>query len=473
MRDKTNPFWHKPILWILVASTFLRLASAFYQGDAVTPMPGVHDQISYEALALRIVDGHGFSFGSNWWPATAANEPTAHWSFLYTLYLALIYLICGPHPLAARLVQAFVAGIIHPWLVWRIGNRFFSQRVALIASLMVSSYTYFVFYSGALMTETFYILVILWTFDAASRLRRKTGASRPALSVLTDKKQKVTQSTNWIIYMELGIAIGIAVLLRQVFLLFVPILLGWAIWQTRPQPAQLRPQTLLSGPLFGHHLGQVRGPLLSVAVILLLIAPWTIRNYRAFDSFVLLNTNAGFAFFWGNHPIHGDEFVPILPTSYGELIPDELRGLNEAEMDRWLLRKGLEFIAADPVRFSLLSLSRLQEYFKFWPTSQSGFLSNLSRITSFGLSLPLILIGLGVRFRRIRWKEPGSSGWILMLSFVVFNTLIHLLSWSLIRYRLPIDTFLLFFAALGVTSLYDAIRARVPSPQFLTAGVKR
>ena len=85
---------------ILALSMLLRIAVAFAMGDTVVELPGIFDQISYHNLALRVLGGHGFSFGELWWPITPANAPTAHWSFPYTLYLVAVYKLFGPHPLA-------------------------------------------------------------------------------------------------------------------------------------------------------------------------------------------------------------------------------------------------------------------------------------------------------------------------------------------------------------------------------------
>ena len=41
----------------------------------------------------------------------------------------------------------------------------------------------------------------------------------------------------------------------------------------------------------------------------------------------------------------------------------------------------------------------------------------------------------------------------LLYLFMVIYTLIHLLSWALIRYRLPVDAILILFAALGLVEL--------------------
>lgn len=187
------------------------------------------------------------------------------------------------------------------------------------------------------------------------------------------------------------------------------------------------------------------GILLTATVILLAaIAPWTVRNYLAFNRFVLLNTNAGFAFYWSNHPIHGQNYPADLPDwdAYIQLIPPELLSLNEAEMDQALLKRGFGFIRDDPLRYLVLSISRLDEYFMFWPSSESSLISNLSRVFSFGLLWPLMAYGLIAHARR-----SFSSEFLILYLFILIYTVIHLLSWALIRYRLPVDAVLIIFAS--------------------------
>ena len=191
--------------------------------------------------------------------------------------------------------------------------------------------------------------------------------------------------------------------------------------------------------------------------------PWTIRNYRAFDTFVLLNTNAGFVFFWGNHPIHGYDFISILPAdgpSYYSLIPDELLGLNEADLDRALLKQGLGFIQADVGRYLILSISRIEDYFKFWPSSDSGLISNLSRVLSFGILWPFMAYGLIYHLRR-----SFSAKALILYLFIVIYTGVHLLTWTLIRYRLPVDAILLVFAGVALVHLHEKLTQRYPKIQ--------
>jgi hypothetical protein len=178
----------------------------------------------------------------------------------------------------------------------------------------------------------------------------------------------------------------------------------------------------------------------------------TIYNYSRFGRFVLLNTNSGYAFFWGNNPIYGTEFIPILSTAeYQAMIPQEIRNLDEAALDQELLKRGLQFVMDDPLRYLLLSLSRIPSYFMFWYSPESSLLSNVSRIGSFGVFLPFMLYGLalGIKRRRSLGELLFSPAGLLILFAVVYSG-IHILTWTLIRYRLPVDAVLIPFAALAL-----------------------
>ncbi|MBN1220196.1 MAG: glycosyltransferase family 39 protein [Anaerolineae bacterium] len=446
---QTDRYW---FAIIIVIAVLLRVLAAFFLGNEVVALPGTFDQVSYDMLARQVLSGQGFTVTKPWWPLTPAGAPTAHWSYLYTLYLAAVYGLFGYHPLAARLIQAALAGFLMPWLVYRLGRRSFGSKAGLVAAGLSAVYIYFVYYAATVMTETFYIIAILGVLDLAGQLGQASPVQESTVDQPTGSK---------LLWLWLGMALGVAVLLRQVFLLFIPVLFIWLLW--RSYRYQARSVMRMLGILAG-----------STAVLVLLILPWTARNYRAFNSFVLLNTNAGFAFFWGNHPIHGYNFIPILPAdgpSYQDLIPPELRNLNEADLDRALLKLSLAQIKADPVRYLVLSLSRVQEYVKFWPSSDSGLISNISRVFSFGLLLPFMGYGLALGFRRSLSAEA-----LILYLFMVTYAGTHLLTWTLIRYRLPIDAVLLVFAGLALVDLWERLARRyaktknAPTPVSLHVG---
>lgn len=433
MNDKTfiQKSWdwimQRSLLPVILISVLLRIAVAFAMGDTVVELPGIFDQISYHNLALRVASGHGFSFGEMWWPITPANAPTAHWSFLYTLYLTLTYLMFGPHPVLARILQAVIVGILHPYIVYRIGEKLFSQTIAIVAAAVTGVYIYFFYYGAALMTEPFYITAILFSLFFAMQLTESK-----------DTKQNIKLG------IALGISIGIALLLRQVYLLFLPFLFLW-IWIARFKQSRSLP---------------IVSTVLSFALIVLLILPVTLYNYSRFSRFILLNTNSGYAFFWGNNPIYGTRFIPILPTeTYRELIPEEVRHLDEAALDQELLKRGIQFVMDDPQRYVLLSLSRIPPYFKFWYSSDSSLTSNVSRIASFGIMLPFMLYGLVLGIKKNlsgtgnRLMNLVTSPAGLLVIFAVIYSSVHILTWTLIRYRLPVDAVLIPFASLAIVDV--------------------
>jgi hypothetical protein len=188
---------------------------------------------------------------------------------------------------------------------------------------------------------------------------------------------------------------------------------------------------------------------LPVVIIFLVITPWTLRNYLAYRGFLLLNSNAGYALYASNNPDLGTDWrneLVVVP------VPEELAGQNEAELDRALTQKGLEFILADPKRYLWLTLNKTLEYFRFWPSSESSRISNLNRVLSFGLYLPFMVLGLGLSVSR--WRN-----FVPLYLFILIHTGIHLLSWPSPRYRLPVDAVLIVFAGLTLIELAKQLKS--------------
>jgi hypothetical protein len=456
MRDK-NRRW----LWpILVASALVRVGVALYLGDVVDAPPLLTDQRSYHALAVRLLEGHGYSFERPWYPFTPADTPTAHWSFLYSLFVAGVYALFGAHPVAVRLVQAILGGLALPWAVYRLARTVFwpssplsvSRQIGegeggwggggedhllpLIAAAIAAIYPYFILYAATLMTETFYIVILLWSLEEGLRLGERMRQRRDIPLILP---------------LGLGLSLGLAALLRQSLLPWVPVFflyLLWQGWHARRFKETIRP--------------------LAVAGLILIgcILPWTYRNYRGYGQFLLLNSNTGYAMYSAQHPMHGTSFREFDPAP----LPEGLAG-NEAQMDRVLMRAGIQFVLDDPGRYLLLSLSRVRAFFEFWPTPDTTLLHNVGRTGSFGLCLPFILYGLYLSFRRqpsavASPNEPSRRrtwDFRLLYLFIAFYTLLHVLTWAMVRYRLPVDAVSLPFAALALHDLYARGRRWLPA----------
>jgi hypothetical protein len=245
--------------------------------------------------------------------------------------------------------------------------------------------------------------MVLWTIDLSLTL-----VERPS-------------TRNWL---WLGVAIAAGVLLRQVFALPALLAIAWIFWK--------------SG-----RWALWRQALIPIAVLAFAITPWTVRNYVAFGTPLLLNSNAGFVLYSSLHPRHGtywDANQAVVP------IPADWRHrMNEAQLDKELTREALSFVLADPVRLVPLSLSKVPEFFKFGISGESGLPSNLARVSSFLLVVPFAVVGMLAASR----KPPSELS--LLYGFMGVYTAIHIVSWASVRYRLPVDACLVVFAGLGLS----------------------
>jgi hypothetical protein len=445
---------HLHLYWLITVGVLFRLVVALFLGNETNR---TIDEYSYSVLGARLASGHGYSFAIAWYPFTPPNTATAHWSFLYTALIAANYLVVGNHPLVVRMVQAILGGLLVPWLTYRLSARLFPERpqVATVAAACAAIYAYFILYAAQLMTETFYIAALLWSMERSLAL---SGAVSRVSATTAEAGSSVTlPAWHWKTAITLGTSLGLAVLLRQSVLPWVFPLFGWLAFT-----ALLRPEDG-AGRL---RLRMRRLGLIATAsmVMLFFILPFTLRNYKVYGKLLLLNSNAGYAMYSAQHPMHETDFQAFTAAP----LPDDLlaQGLNEAEWDRELMHRGIGFVLTDPVRYLRLSTSRVLDLFEFWPTDTT-LLHNAGRLLSFTLLLPFYVAGLWLAIRRA-WKATGAWWRILsqpeglLLLFMVFYALLHIFTWAMPRYRLPIDAVAMPFAALAIAESRILLQLRLP-----------
>jgi hypothetical protein len=433
---------------ILLLAVVLRLAAALYLGDSV---PTGTDETSYSALGARVAGGYGLTFDRGWYPFTPPNTPTAHWSFLYTGFVAAIYSVAGPHPLSARLVSAIIGGILLPWMMYRLARRLYAAdylpealsgspvsiapapppgsaaaMLPILAALLGAVYLFFVQFAASLMTETLYISALLWSLERALAVQQRARSGHAAAH------------DGLRLGLGLGISLGIAALLRQSLLPWAPVMGLWLLWRGWRHGAL--------GVAF-------RALVVAASITVACILPFTLRNFVVFHHLLLLNSNAGYAMYSAQHPMHGTSFREYDAAP----LPEGLDGLNEAQLDKELMRRGVGFILDDPDRYALLSLSRVRDYFEFWPTPNTPPVNNIGRVLSIGLFLPFMIYGVWLAIRNPVTSpahdllHPEDVAFLLL--YMTFYSILHLLTWAMSRYRLPVDAVALLFAALALLDL--------------------
>ncbi|HSH04645.1 MAG TPA: glycosyltransferase family 39 protein [Anaerolineae bacterium] len=403
------------LMLVLLFALFVRLLTAFWLGNTMEVLDagGTHDQVSYDMLAHRIADGHGFTFPEWWYPWVPPNEPTSYYSGTMVLHLAALYKLFGYNPLIARILYAFWGtGIVY--LVYLLGRRLFGETAGLLSALVAGGYAYLILYSAVLLTETPFIFSLLLALHAAYTLIE--DPDKPTIK--------------WLIILGIGLAGGI--LFRMAVLPYLGLLTAW-VYIMRLQTDQ---------PL---KLWQFALP---IGIIALLVMPWTIRNYVVFDRFMLLESQFGHVLWNSNHPDQGTQWSGpwVAP------IPADLWELNEVDRTYEMLERGRAFILDDIGRFIQLTISRFIYFFTFWPTAESSLISNVARVLSFGVTLPFMLYGLFVT--RDQWLRLAPI-YLFLLSHVG----IYVISWVMIRYRIPADTVLILFVGPALLTIYNKLTA--------------
>jgi 4-amino-4-deoxy-L-arabinose transferase-like glycosyltransferase len=226
-----------------------------------------------------------------------------------------------------------------------------------------------------------------------------------------------------------GFLLGLAALTRSVALYFLPFLLA-ALCLKSPRPKKKT----------------AWGVLLTGAVFLLTVAPWTLRNSIVHGRFVLLDTKAGFNLYLSNHPAHNR---PWLEEEFDEIVGrPSLPGMSEPDRDRYLLKTALRFIEDDPWRFIRLSTKKL---FYLW----SPFPGRLTR-EAYGTIKVLYLLpfellaAAGIVMTRRHWRRL-----LPLYSPLLCFSLVHLVILGGPRFRLPLDPILTVFASVPIALVFD------------------
>jgi hypothetical protein len=188
---------------------------------------------------------------------------------------------------------------------------------------------------------------------------------------------------------------------------------------------------------------------LSFSFYCLILSPWWIRNYLIFQEFIPLTTSSSFNLYLGNNSNNflggnsGDDADPQF-ISMVNALP------NELDKSRIYKEVAYAFIKDNPERF--INLSTLK-FFRFWnviPNAESyntGYFKYVS-IISFG---PVLFFSLlGILINRSFFKNL-----IPIYILIIYFTLLHTITIASLRYRLPIEPFLILLSSAAFINIFN------------------
>lgn len=327
--------------------------------------------------------------------------------YIMPLYPLLVGLTGGPWGqwlLDAALSTASV------WLVHRLAFELFGDRiVALFAAAGMAVYPYFIFYAAVGLTEPLFVTLILAAFLAWYRGAFTVAAVCAVLAILT-----------------------------------------------RPSIEPLAPLLVVYFGLAVHRLS-MRTTLRHVAVYALvyvgLMLPWWAHNYAKYGQFVRLNLAFGFLLHAGNNATNqsGGGIVGVDWNHHYKGIADPV------VRDRAYRDDAVAFIKQNPGRAIELAWMKFQRFWRLWPYTPQ-FAAPSYVVMSLASYFPVLLLTLAYL---LIWGRAHFVRILPILAFAGYLTAIHMLLVSSIRYRLPIEPFMIVFASFTLVHVMQ--RRRTPS----------
>lgn len=408
---------HRGLLVGIVAlGVALRLAFALgYWND----QPLTRDEREYLSLARGLAGGHGFVYDD------VAREGGIDPFGRAPGYPAFLALIGGggpatPHvPHAVQVAQALVGGF-GIWMVALYASRLAGSRAGLLAAAGAACYPPLVWISAYAFSEAIFWplgLAVAWTFDHAHRAATSERRLWWALAA--------------------GLLGGVAVLVRPALLFFFP--LAALYWLTHRRWA---PIAMLA-------LGSI-----------LIVGPWTARNWMVHHRVVLVASEGGVTFWTGNHPLAtGDGDMAANPAIKQDNLALRARypGVGEEDFEPIYYREAFAWMRAHPLDW--LALQGRKVFYLIVPIGPSYTLHSplyfWASVVSYGLVLPLAIAGAW----RHRFRLGALPGlWLLVGSAVA----VCLVFFPQERFRIPvIDPALLILAgACWTGALLDVVSAQ-------------
>ena len=283
------------------------------------------------------------------------------------------------------------------WLIFLLSIYLFNDKgAALLSATVASIYPHFIFYSVSGLTEVFFTFLLL-------------------LSVLFFYKKRF--------FLAIIISI-LALLVKPTFDFLNPILI-----------------MIFVG--YVHNRGWkkvIKYLFIYMVSYVVLMSPWWMHQYQKYGEFVRLNLVDGVVLYSGNNSLN--------KTGGGIVGQDVDMSVFDSEKNPIIKNNrmkelAIKFIIDNPDHFITLAGLKFLRFWRLWPHTQyyQQWYVITASLLSYGLTL-FLAIGF-------IWRSGRKYFQKLLPIFAMFSylTLVHMITIGSIRYRFPLEPFLIIFAS--------------------------
>jgi hypothetical protein len=365
------------------------------------------DEHDYHQLAVSLLHEHTF--------ALEDATPTAYRPPGYPVAIALAYLV-AERPLLAKLenvLSLLAAGLALCTIASRIHAGAAPVTPFLLLAYPLLGYAASLLYPQVLGCLLLCATTLCLTSEPLSRLRSALA----------------------------GAIYGYLILAIPSFVLILPIFSAYVLFR--------RDLTRLAG--FGRAL-------LFSSVAVLIVAPWTARNYFDFHTLIPVSANSGLNLFLGNSA-RTTANSGVIDADVISLCKRARADMNGIELDRALSLCATDWIRENPGSAAKLYAAKVVNYFNFRnELATKNASSSWSDWLLFATYYPLLSVA-AVRLFVIR-RFPLSNVEVLIYLLYLGNAFISAIYFTRIRFRIPFDFLLIAVVAGFIATRWDLWRAR-------------
>jgi 4-amino-4-deoxy-L-arabinose transferase-like glycosyltransferase len=348
-------------------------------------------------------------------PASAAFPPG------FEVLLGAVSLV-STRRLAAHIAMCFV-GSATVFMTGIVGRRVAGDTVGLVAAAIAACYPMLIVADGTLMPETLFTFMVMLTVWLAFEASERPNVWR---------------------WCALGVVIGLTAQVRGESVLLVPFLVVPLAWRTADVPARRR--VALAG--------------VAVALFLVALAPWTVRNVHTFHRMVFISTNADTLAGGANcRPSYEGSLIGSWNYSCNDI---DHAGKTDEEISNEYLHRAAAYARHHKRQWPQVIGARFGRTFGLFKPLQETRLGTLegrpygmalAGYISYLVLLPLAIGGAVVLVRRRARVLPLAA----VFAVVVVMTIT---GYGNARFRAPIEPIIAICAATGGLAALAALQAR-------------
>ena len=357
-------------------------------------MPPSGDTEAYFAMARFLATGKG--------PAILSHPP------MYPIFLMFTDVLSGGPLWITWVAQALLGALIVP-MTYGLGRRIHSDLAGLCAAAWCAVDPFQITMTQVLLSETLFtalLIVGLWTL--ATAYERQSTA----------------------LFAWAGALLSLAALTRSVLLPLAGYFIVMALLEPKTAPAYRC----------------VRAVAFTVAFSVPM-AGWSLVVRHMTGHWLVASVQKGWNSYEGLNPDFDDPgaIARWQAGMFHEMYDHHLQ--DPVELDNYFWQKTKTVVGLHPFRTVKLMARKFFKFWRIWPYFPYGL---GQRIISGAFMIPLLLLMMWGCWGE--WSRRSTAPWMsgVLMGFVLFYALLNTMTWTQIRYRIPIHPVLEIYAAMGL-----------------------